>query len=324
MLQTDWDSSYERFNVGTTASCSVAADETSLSTLGLSRQSPRIAVMGDIMIDVDVECRCERICQEGPWPVLLIERMCSRLGGAGNVAAMLRALECEVLLLGLVGRDDCSQIPEIDVKIGWRQVDGATTRKTRFWCNDRLTGPRIDQDQTGNPTHDDIDYFIDSIEQFSPQVVIVADHGKGVVTLGLMQRLGALNIPVLVDPILKTPLPFGPAAIAGGNHELGPSARQAKVVIEKRGSEGLAWTAAPYESAPIVLASTCRKLVDPLGAGDQFIASLAYQRCLGSDWPEAITWANQAAGLQCEQPGCIPLGKHEIDRVLQSSNRRSV
>lgn len=323
MLQTDWDSSHERFNLSTTASSSVAADGTSLSTLCLSRQSPRVAVIGDIMIDVDVECRCERICQEGPWPVLLIERTCSRLGGAGNVAVMLRALECEVLLLGLVGRDDCSQIPKTDVNTRWRLVDGATTRKTRFWCNDRLTGPRIDQDQTGCPTRDDINDFIQSIEQFSPQVVIVADHGKGVVTPELMQRLGVSNIPILVDPILKTPLPFGPAAIAGGKHELGPGARQASVVIEKRGPAGLAWTATPHEFAPTCLASTCRKLVDPLGAGDQFIASLAYQRCLGSDWPEAITWANQAAGLQCEQPGCIPLGKQEIDGVIQSSYHRS-
>jgi len=323
MLQTDWNSSHERLDTEVAATSYVRAGENSLSTSGASRQSPRVAVIGDIMVDVDVDCRCERICQEGPWPVFLIERTRSRLGGAGNVAAMLRALECEVILLGLVGRDDCNQVPKTNVEIGWRLVDGATTKKTRFWYKGRLTGPRVDYDQTGCPSRDDIDHFIQSIEQFGPQVVVVADHGKGVVTVDLMQQLGALNIPVLVDPILKTPLPFRPAAIAGGNHELGPGARQAKVVIEKRGSEGLAWTAAPHEFAPVVLASTCRKLADPLGAGDQFIASLAYQRCLGSDWPEAITWANQAAGLQCEQPGCIPLGKHEIDEVIQSSHHRS-
>lgn len=324
MLYTDWNSSHERLETEVAATSYVRAGETSLSTSGASRQSPRVAVIGDIMVDVDVDCHCERICQEGPWPVFLIERTRSRLGGAGNVAAMLNALECEVLLLGLVGREDCNQIPTTNVEIGWRLVDGATTRKTRFWCHGRLTGPRVDHDQTSGPSRDDVEHFVQSIEQFGPQVVIVADHGKGVVTLDLMHQLGALNIPILVDPILKTPLPFRPAAIAGGNHELGQAARQAKVVIEKRGSEGLAWTAAPHEFSPVVLASTCRKLVDPLGAGDQFIASLAFQRCQGSDWPDAITWANQAAGLQCEQPGCIPLGKHEIDNVvIQSSNHRS-
>ena len=34
------------------------------------QNQPRIVVVGDIMVDVDIHCRAERICQEGPWPVL--------------------------------------------------------------------------------------------------------------------------------------------------------------------------------------------------------------------------------------------------------------
>ena len=319
MLQNDWILSHERLDGIATATSYVNADRNSLSTLSIPWQSPRVAVIGDIMLDIDVDCRCERICQEGPWPVFLMEQSRCRLGGAGNVAAMLHGLGCQVLLLGLVGRNDWQQIPQADLEIGWRLADGMTTRKTRFWCSGRLSGPRVDQDQTSCPSCEDVDHFLESIEQFRPQVLIVADHGKGVVTVELMQRLGELNIPILIDPILKTPLPFPAAAIAGGRHELGPHVRQAEVVIEKRGAGGLAWTTAPHDSIPVELASTCRKLVDPLGAGDQFIASLAFQRCLGSDWPEAIAWANHAAGLQCEQPGCIPLGKDAIDNAVRTT-----
>jgi sugar/nucleoside kinase (ribokinase family) len=61
------------------------------------------------------------------------------------------------------------------------------------------------------------------------------------------------------------------------------------------------------------LDSQCQNLVDPLGAGDQFIAALAYQRCLGNPWVKAIEWANVAAGLQCEHRGCKPLTVDEIE-----------
>jgi sugar/nucleoside kinase (ribokinase family) len=67
------------------------------------------------------------------------------------------------------------------------------------------------------------------------------------------------------------------------------------------------------------LPSYCRQLVDPLGAGDQFIAALAYQRCLRTDWPEAIAWANLAAGRQCELPGCVPLSVIDIESALQDA-----
>ena len=273
--------------------------------------------MGDIMVDVDLYGRCDRLCQDGPWPVFSMEATRRRLGGAGNVAAMLLALKCEVLLMGLVGRDDVAQIPATTAMIGWRVVDGLTTTKTRLWCQGRLMGPRIDQDQSARSTDDDIRYFLRSLEPFLPDMIIIADHGKGVVIAKLMQRVGELKIPVLVDPIHQTPLPLHPAAIAGGTHELGPDASAADVIIEKRGAAGLAWRTAGNPTEEVVLPSTCRSLVDPLGAGDQFIASLAYQRCLGIDWPDAINWANHAAGLQCEQPGCQPLNRRQIDHFIQ-------
>src|SRR4030067_64072 len=65
----------------------------------------RIAVLGDVMLDRYIWGRVERISPEAPVPVVEIERESATLGGAGNVAANLRALGAEPVLLGVTGAD---------------------------------------------------------------------------------------------------------------------------------------------------------------------------------------------------------------------------
>ncbi|MDB5345233.1 MAG: bifunctional heptose 7-phosphate kinase/heptose 1-phosphate adenyltransferase [Schlesneria sp.] len=278
-------------------------------------QRPRIAVVGDIMVDVDLHCSCERIAQEGPWGVFGIERTQRRLGGAGNVALMLQAFEVQVEVYGAVGRDGCGEVVAAGFRHRVVMVHGRTTSKTRLWVQGRMTGPRLDDDLRQPISQGDAEMLVRLIAESAPDAIIVADHGKGVVTRDLMRQLGRSRIPVYVDPIKTTPGgDFVPAAMAGGPHEL-PGWCRANCVITKRGADGLHWRDGEREGT---LLSTCRNLVDPLGAGDQFIAGLAYQRCLGRDWPQAIEWANAAAGLQCEQAGCHPVSVAEVEQRVET------
>src|SRR5690349_8300081 len=66
----------------------------------------RVAVLGDCMLDRYLWGRVDRISPEAPVPVVEIERESAALGGAGNVAANLKALGAEPVLLGVVGADD--------------------------------------------------------------------------------------------------------------------------------------------------------------------------------------------------------------------------
>lgn len=280
---------------------------------------PNIAVVGDIMIDVDVHCAARRLSQDGPWPVLNVERVTRRMGGAGNVREMLLALGSRALLFGIVGEEDFETIPATGSTGGWVAKPGLTTTKTRYWVDGRLTGPRVDVD---NPhrinTSAVINHWRDVLSGWNPDAIIVADHGKGVINDDrIMEMLSNFYVPIFVDPIASTPLPRHVAAICGGVHELGQTAwKSSQCLITKRGADGLTWKT---HAANGTLPAECRNLVDPLGAGDQFIAALAYQRCLGTDWPQAIEWANTAAGIQCERPGCVPIIADEImERVKLS------
>src|SRR5437870_5818279 len=66
---------------------------------------PRVLVLGDLILDRYTWGDAERISQEAPVILLREERREVRLGGAANVANMLRGLEAEVTVAGIVGDD---------------------------------------------------------------------------------------------------------------------------------------------------------------------------------------------------------------------------
>jgi D-beta-D-heptose 7-phosphate kinase/D-beta-D-heptose 1-phosphate adenosyltransferase len=66
---------------------------------------PRLLVVGDVMLDRYIWGDAERISQEAPVLTLSADRREDRLGGAAGVATMLRSLEAETSLAGVLGRD---------------------------------------------------------------------------------------------------------------------------------------------------------------------------------------------------------------------------
>ena len=72
----------------------------------LRQRRPTIAVLGDLVLDRRCEGTSERLCREGPVPVLDIDRVVDAPGGAGNTAMNLAALGADVRLVGAVGDDE--------------------------------------------------------------------------------------------------------------------------------------------------------------------------------------------------------------------------
>src|SRR5437762_11852787 len=67
--------------------------------------SPRVLVVGDVMLDRYVWGNAERISQEAPVVLLRADTREERLGGASSVATMLQALGAQTSLVGVVGKD---------------------------------------------------------------------------------------------------------------------------------------------------------------------------------------------------------------------------
>jgi len=266
----------------------------------------RIAVVGDIMIDIDLFCQSHRGCQEGEWPVLSVERTEKRLGGSGNVAEMVSALGAEAHLFGL----GCIESIVQHRCDSWSVVPSATPTKARLHIGGKLTGPRIDHDVIEEPVPAIVSQWKNMLLFLKPDAIIVCDHGKGVVSKPVMEMLASTEIPLFIDPVNTTPLIDGcePSAIIAHSHEL-PKMAYAQCMIIKSGKNGLSWS---NGSVAETIPTACRNLVDPLGAGDQFIAAFTYQICQGASWRRAVRFANILAGMQCERRGCVPITSEDI------------
>src|SRR5215210_9164115 len=71
---------------------------------------PRVLVVGDVMLDRYWFGEVGRISPEAPVPVVKIDRVEERPGGAANVARNAAALGGDVNLLSVVGRDEAGTI----------------------------------------------------------------------------------------------------------------------------------------------------------------------------------------------------------------------
>ena len=67
--------------------------------------SPKILVIGDLMLDKYVWGEVKRISQEAPIPIINVSSEDVRPGGAGSVINNLKALGAQVFPCGIIGDD---------------------------------------------------------------------------------------------------------------------------------------------------------------------------------------------------------------------------
>src|SRR5215213_4362200 len=101
----------------------------------------RVVVLGDLMVDRYLYGDVDRISPEAPVPVLHFQREEHRLGGAGNVAANLAALNAAVTMVATVGTDDMASIARAKLKELGVSADGLVEVRDRpTVCKMRLVG----------------------------------------------------------------------------------------------------------------------------------------------------------------------------------------
>ena len=71
--------------------------------IDLLGKSPKLLVIGDLMIDHYLWGSCERISPEAPVQVVNIKSESAVLGGAGNVINNLNALGAQVDVISVIG-----------------------------------------------------------------------------------------------------------------------------------------------------------------------------------------------------------------------------
>lgn len=313
-------------------------------------EKAHIVVIGDVMLDRYWHGNTGRISPEAPVPVVNIQQMQERPGGAGNVALNLRALGCKVSLLGLTGKDEAAYSLEAKLSAAGVQcffqqnLDIPTITKLRIVDkNQQLI--RLDFEKVLQAHHN----FTDLIEIFKNEIkfanaIILSDYGKG--TLQIAPELIAVanqkNIPIFVDPKTKDFSVYKRATIITPNlkefetvvgpcyseHEIETkgmeliAAQELQALLITRGEHGM--TLLQRESEPLHLSTRAREVYDVTGAGDTVISVLAASYACGEDFAFSAMLANTAAGIVVRKMGAATASIHEIRRSLQSHHASEV
>ncbi len=283
--------------------------------------SARIVVVGDSMLDRDVEGGVERICPEAPVPVLDETSRSATPGGAARAAALAARSGAEVALVTALGDDEAGDhvrglLHEAGVELLDLGMDASTPEKIRLRCDGR-TLLRLDRGGAHRPRIDDpVDCHGEALA--GAAAILVSDYGRGITSHPLLRRMLAAragDVPIVWDPhprgrepvpgvSLATPNRREAAAIASevrGAGLRGDAARarqlrtrwRAEAVAVTLGAEGaLLETGHPV---PMVVPAPQDAAGDPCGAGDCFAASAASAFAGGATYAESVRAAVAAA-----------------------------
>lgn len=161
----------------------------------------RALVIGDAMLDTYLEGTAARLCSEGPVPVVRKTAEQRVPGGAANTAANLRALDADVVFLGITGHDIAGSLlrdalRERGVDDAWLVEDeqASTLHKLRILADGQFV-VRFDDEDTHSYAQETEQRLLAHLEHEFPRcdLIIVSDYKYGVVSDALIERLRILQ-----------------------------------------------------------------------------------------------------------------------------------
>ncbi|MHC5034144.1 MAG: D-glycero-beta-D-manno-heptose 1-phosphate adenylyltransferase [Planctomycetota bacterium] len=318
---------------------------------------PRICVIGDMMLDLYVWGDVSRISQEGPIPVLRVQKKEHRTGGAGNVAAMLSALGAEVDVIGLVGDDPAAGMLREDLTNAGINVTGLitsgdrpTTAKTRYLGYVQSAGRalqqivRVDEEVVAPLSPNDAAAVREAAETAIAQaeLVVIQDMGKGLLGADLIaacvREAAGSGKPVVVDPELTEDYsPYAGATCVLPNRYEAQMAtgltlrcdedyrRAAHMLLDRLALEGVVIKLdregiyfATSSGQEKHMTTRARDVADVTGAGDMVTAAFSFARATGADYATAASLANFAAGVEVSLHGVAPVPRRHLMEAIRA------
>ena len=306
----------------------------------------KVGVVGDVMLDTYWWGKVDRISPEAPVPVVAVSKREQRIGGAGNVALNVRSLGTKVSMLSVLGKDsDGEQLTAllesegINTKYLVTSEQRLTTNKIRIISRNQQM-MRLDAEHTEDMIKPDEDKLLFAFEEFiaaeSPDVVILEDYNKGVLTTTDISAIISLckknNILTTVDPKRKNFFAYNGVDIFKPNLKeakeglniLGDGAElmllkdihaslaeklKHKISFITLSEKGVFYQEGNHSA---VIPTHIRNVADVSGAGDTVIAvaSLVFAATKNVELMAEV--ANIAGGLVCEEVGTVAIDRGKL------------
>ena len=308
----------------------------------------KIMIVGDMMLDIYMKGKVERISPEAPVPIVSVTESFSRLGGAANVAQNLKALGAEPILCSVIGNDEKSNdlislMLEHNMNTSGivKSNERKTTTKVRIIGNNAQM-LRVDTEDTFDISEKDYNSLLIKINKTLDtddiNGIILQDYNKGVLTESLIKDIidiaNKKNIPIGVDPKKKNFLAYKNATFFKPNLKelkegIGISSKNDSIeeilkavdtlhdklncryimtTLSERGVLIKDYETNTHHHIPALL----RKIADVSGAGDTVLSVAMLCLVCEQDAYNIASLSNIAGGLVCEELGAVPINKEHL------------
>ncbi len=306
----------------------------------------KVAVIGDVMLDTYWWGKVERISPEAPVPVVAVSKKEQRIGGAGNVALNLHSLGAAVSVISVLGKDDDGEQltklfaeNNINTKYLVYSPQRITTNKIRIISRNQHM-MRLDAELTNDITATDEEKLLTAFENFiaaeNPDVVVLEDYNKGVLTENVIAKIISLckknNILTTVDPKRKNFFSYKGVDIFKPNlkevkeglnllsdevsenilkdiHLQLQQKLQHKISFITLSEKGVFYN---DEKTAAIIPTHIRNVADVSGAGDTVIAVASLVYAATKNVTLMADVANIAGGLVCEEVGTVAIDKEKL------------
>jgi len=314
--------------------------------------TPRILVIGDVMLDRYFAGSVDRVSPEAPVPVVKVQNEWSTLGGAANVAANVASLGGSPILVGLIGNDAAgeellSACKKQSIEANLFRSITPTITKTRVIAGQQIV--RIDREEKHAWNANQLHSLTDFLNTISAEIslVLVSDYAKGTLSeqvLDLLMSWAAENAlrvivdpkrsdweaylnPYLITPNLKEVQLAAGYAVANDDNEVVRAARGLFVksfsqnILITRSSEGMTLIGEGYVfNVPAI----AQEIFDVSGAGDTVLATIGVWLSEGKSLKESVLAANIAAGIAIGKRGTTAVMRREVEASLDLMSAKIV
>ncbi|UTV27392.1 bifunctional D-glycero-beta-D-manno-heptose-7-phosphate kinase/D-glycero-beta-D-manno-heptose 1-phosphate adenylyltransferase HldE [Photobacterium atrarenae] len=303
-----------------------------------------VLVVGDVMLDRYWYGPTGRISPEAPVPVVKVDQIEERPGGAANVAMNIAALGGHARLVGLTGIDEAAKaltekLSSLDVRCDFVSLpDYPTITKLRVMSRGQQL-IRLDFEEGFHDVNADL--ILPRLQQSLPNVkaVILSDYAKGALEhVQAMIRLAReAGVAVMVDPkgteferyrgaTLLTPNLSEFEAVVGKVKSDDDLVEKGLGLIEQFDFDALLVTRSEHGMTllqkgqePLHMPTQAKEVYDVTGAGDTVISVLAASVAAGKSLSDACKLANAAAGVVVGKLGTSTLSTIELTDAIHGS-----
>jgi D-beta-D-heptose 7-phosphate kinase / D-beta-D-heptose 1-phosphate adenosyltransferase len=312
-----------------------------------SMENAKFLVIGDVMLDTYWSGKPRRLSPEAPVPVVPLDYVDHRPGGAANVALNIAKFCKQVSLFAPTGDDSAAEQLQKELEANGvnclfaRSASRRTINKIRIVAEQNQI-VRVDAEDNLSQYN----VFADWQSYFNLldyDAVVISDYAKGFIgdMQSFIRKCRENSIGVIVDPKgnsfekyrgcnIITPNLNEFSLVLGAGQSETDILHKGRHFVEQfpetslcltRGSDGISFFGS--DKFEFHAPTNAKEVYDVTGAGDTLVSLLALCVTTGMSTESSVRVANLAAGLVVGKKGTASVSKEELRAIVLSSYETS-